>query len=633
MSGYMGKVLWVDLEHGTFREEPVPEQVYADYLSGVGLCAYYLSRRIPAGADPLGAENVLAFASGLLTGTGSLFSGRWLVAAKSPLTGTWGDANCGGTFSPAIKQCGWDAVFFTGVSPKPVYLYADNHGPQLRDAADLWGLDTADTETRLIDACSGDNSDRGSHKKKAEVACIGPAGERLSLISGICNDYGRIAARSGLGAVMGSKRLKALVLAGSRPVRCADRERVHRLSTLCRRKALVNIPMPPGKVNRLLGTFMRRVGFGYRMDGALLSMMWSKWGTSSMNQFSAESGDAPIKNWDGTNEEYPPSVSRGIDPDIIRRSEMRKYHCFECPLGCGGVCELDERTGGGRFTRTHKPEYESIIALSALNLSADMAPVFYMNELLNRAGMDTISAGGTIAFAIECFERGIIGTEDTGGLELRWGDGQAAARLAEMMVAREGIGDLLADGSKAAAAGIGNGSEEYAVTAGGQELPMHDPRNDPGYGVHYSVEPTPGRHTIGAWQYYEMYALWNVVPDLPKPAFLYSKAGKYEAGDEKVRMATTSSDFSNMYNGAGICLFGALLGIRRVPVFDWVNAAAGWDRTPEEYLTIGRRVRTLRQLFNIDQGIDPWALKLHPRASGRPPQDRGANKEIGRAHV
>ncbi|HQJ07843.1 MAG TPA: aldehyde ferredoxin oxidoreductase N-terminal domain-containing protein, partial [Deltaproteobacteria bacterium] len=223
--GYMGRILKVDLGRGTIAEEEVPDEMYERYLAGMGLAAHILYDGIPPGADPLGPDNILAFVSGLLTGTGSLFSGRWTAAAKSPLTGGWGDANCGGTFSPAIKRCGYDGIFFSGISEKPVLLYVKNDRAELRDASHLWGRDTTETEDML-------RADYGPH---ASVAVIGPAGERLSLISGISNDKGRLAARSGLGAVMGSKRLKAVVLDGKKRISVHNREEVHRLSRICNR--------------------------------------------------------------------------------------------------------------------------------------------------------------------------------------------------------------------------------------------------------------------------------------------------------------------------------------------------------------------------------------------------------------
>jgi aldehyde:ferredoxin oxidoreductase len=210
MKGYTGKILFVDLTSRTWHEETIPDEIYERYLSGLGLAAHVLYDRIPPGADPLGPDNVLGFVSGLLTGTGALFSGRWMVTAKSPLTGGWGDANCGGNFAPAIKQCGYDGIFVQGVADEPVYLYADGKTIEFRSALHLWGKDATETEAALIT--------ESGNPQRARVASIGPAGEKLSLISGIVNDRGRLAARSGLGAVMGSKKLKAILLVGSKPV-------------------------------------------------------------------------------------------------------------------------------------------------------------------------------------------------------------------------------------------------------------------------------------------------------------------------------------------------------------------------------------------------------------------------------
>ena len=218
---YTGKVLWVDLTRGTFSEETIPDDTYRKFLGGIGLGAALLYREMPPKADPLGPENILGFMAGLLNGTGSLFTGRWMAVGKSPLTGTWGDSNCGGTLAFAIKQCGYDGILFKGISKHPVYLLIDHHGPQLRDARHLWGKDAVETEDLLT-------AEYGQRKHPA-IATIGQAGENLSLISGIVNDRGRLAARSGLGAVMGSKKLKAVVLIGSRRVSSADPVRMRML--------------------------------------------------------------------------------------------------------------------------------------------------------------------------------------------------------------------------------------------------------------------------------------------------------------------------------------------------------------------------------------------------------------------
>lgn len=614
MTGFTGKILQVNLTTGECRDEPIPEHIYYNYLTGTGLAVRLLYERIPAGADPLGPDNILVFASGLLTGTGSLFTGRWMAAAKSPLTGTWGDANCGGNLSPAIKQCGYDAILVSGISEKPVFLRVDNKGGEILSAENLWGLDTVTTEERLATMARG--------KKKPAVACIGTAGEKLSLISGIVNHKGRIAARSGLGAVMGSKRLKAIVLEGSRPVRAADKTRMKELSNICRRKSR-GLPLPKGKVIKSLGKLMGKMKLVPAMNGKLFASLYQKWGTSSLNQFSIEQGDAPIKNWYGSSVDFPPKLSNSTDPDRVGARQKQKYHCYACPMGCGGLCGMTFRS---KEIETHKPEYESTVAFGGMLLNSDMDSIFFINELLNRAGMDTISAGGTVAFAMECFEKGLITSDQIDGIDLSWGNTQSIITVVEKMVKREGIGDLLADGAKSAARKLGGQSDTFAITAGGQELAMHDPRLDPGFGLHASVDPTPGRHTNGAQVYYELYALWKEVKSLSRVKPLILLKNRFIADKEKAVHAAAVSDFTAFYNGAGICMFGALCGVHRVPVFRWMNAATGWDRTPEDYMQTGRRIHTLKQLFNLKHGIDPADMKASPRSYGDPPLSDGPNK-------
>ncbi len=617
---YMGKVLRVDLSSGEIREEEIPDKVYEDYLAGLGLGAYMLYKYMPAGADPLGPDNMLGFVAGLLTGTGSLFTGRWMVVGKSPLTGGWGDANCGGTFSPAIKRCGYDGIFFTGISAKPVYLAIEKGKAELRDAADIWGKDALETEDLLMERAKG--------AKKPRVVCIGPAGEKLSLIAGICNDRGRMAARSGLGAVMGSKRLKAVVLSGTKKVEPHNREEMKRLSKKCNKWVQFQPPFISGPMTSYLGALLRILPTQMAQDGLLYKIMLRKWGTVSMNQTSVEMGDAPVKNWDGSNKDFGPKKSLPVNPDVFTDCEIVKYHCYSCPLGCGGICAIKDKTHN-EFSEGHKPEYESVLALGGLCMNENPDSIFYMNELLNRAGMDTISAGGTLAFAVECYQKAILTKEDTGGLELTWGNTDALIALLKKMIAREGIGDLLADGAKKAADRLGLNAKKYAVHAGGQELAMHDGRNDPGFNLHYSVEPTPGRHTIGSWLYYEMYQLWKKVKNVPKIGLfgmIYHKDKKYVADQTKAAMGAACSKYMSLLNGAGGCMFAAFLGAPRFPLFDWFNAATGWRKTPEEYMEIGRRIQTLRQAFNAKHGIEPKEFKVNSRAYGAPAQKEGANK-------
>lgn len=608
---YMGKILMVDLSNQTMTEEAIPDSVYKQYLSGMGLGAYVLYNRMPADADPLGPENILGFCSGFLTGTGSLFSGRWTLVGKSPLTGCWGDANCGGTFSPAIKHCGFDAIFFKGISSSPVYLHVKNGKTTLHDAVHLWGHDAIETEEIL----------KKQHGPKAAVAVIGTSGEKVSLISGVCSDKGRIAARSGLGAVMGIKKLKAVVLEGVKRIGAHDPAAMKRLSRHCNKWVNFPLPLTPGGIFARVGTFMRVTPVVFPQDGLLYKSILRKWGTGGMNQLSIEMGDSPLKNWNGSNRDFPLEKSKKINPDLIKDTEIVKYHCYSCPLGCGGICATK-----GKYSHTHKPEYESILALGGLCMNEDLDSIFYLNDLLNRAGMDTISAGATAAFAIECYEKGILTQKDTDGLELKWGNTEAMVALIKKMISREGIGDLLADGVKVAAGKIGKGSIEFAIQAGGQEPAMHDGRNDPGFNVHYSLEPSPGRHTLGAHLYYEMFQLWKRLKDLPKPSLLFTKDSKYKIDEEKARVAAACSKFMSLSNGAGMCMFGLFLGAKRIPTFDWLNAATGWKLQPEDYMLIGERIQTLKQAFNVKHGIEPKDNFMSSRALGKIPQKEGANK-------
>ncbi len=614
MPAYMGKVLWVDLTRKTFTEQVIEPEVYKKYLSGMGLAAHLLFDRIPPGADPMGPENVLGFVSGLLTGTPSLFSGRWMAVGKSPLTNTWGDANCGGFFSLTIKKCGYDGIFFTGQSPEPVYLWIGPGGPQLREAHDLWGKDTMETETLL--------RERHGEKRIPGVACIGQAGETLSRIAGISHDHGRMAARSGLGAVMGSKKLKAVVLTGARMVTAAEPERMRKLNEKVRRLTRLKIPLPASMMS-LLGKILRNPWISMRMDGILYLGILRKWGTVGLNQTSIEWGDAPIKNWSGSYQDFPTKKSQQISPRVITTWEQQKYHCLACPLGCGGTLKAN-----GEIPVSHKPEYETTLAFSGLVLNNDWDSVMLLNDLLNRAGMDSISAGATVATALEWFEEGILTVEDTGGLDLNWGNTPAIIALVRQMVSREGLGDVLADGAKAAAKKLKIEERRAVITAAGSEMAMHDPRLDPGFGLHASVEPNPGKHTTGAFIYYDMYRLWTKIKGLPRPPLFYNKKKSFNPSREMAQKSAAMSNFTNFYNGLGLCMFGMFLGVDRLPLFEWANAATGWDLRPEDYLEIGRRIQTLRQLFNIRQGIDPEKIRVSPRALGLPPLKHGPHKGV-----
>ncbi|HAF62957.1 MAG TPA: aldehyde ferredoxin oxidoreductase [Anaerolineaceae bacterium] len=624
MKGYTGKILSIDLSTGCYQVEAIPDKVYEEFLSGLGLGVYYLYRHIPAGCDPLGPDNILGFVSGLLTGTGSLMTGRWLAVCKSPLTGGWGDANCGGTLSPAIKRCGFDAIFIRGQAEQPVFILVENEVVSIHPAEDLWGKDAIESEEILLEKYK-------QWGKKASVAVIGAAGEKMSLLAGICNSGGRIAARSGVGAVMGSKNLKALVLCGNQPITASNPQQIKKLNKHytqnIRNQKLQN--MVSGSMFPTLGGILMGGKLTKRIPGMLYAGLLKKWGTNISNTLGMRCGDNPIMNWRGSVRQFTKRSFKHLNPDLITKTEIKKYGCYSCAIRCGGICQFKD-PDSGHTRETHKPEYETINAFGGLLMNTDLESIYKINDLLNRAGMDSISAGGTIAFALECYEQGLITHSDTGGLELTWGNAEAITELVRQMIHRNGFGAMLADGTRQAAQRIGKGADRFAIHAGGQEPGMHDGRLDPQLGLHYCVDPTPGRHTIGSGLYYNMMQLWRFTDAAPKPSLLYPRSREFEPSEENAVISVVSSCTKMVLDGAGGCLFALISGLHNWQLFDYLNATTGWQKTADDYLLIGRRIQTLRQMFNIREGIDPCQNNLHPRGLGNPPQTRGPlkNKEV-----
>ena len=618
MKSCMGHILEVNLSTGEIAKKAVPERVYNQVLSGKGLGAWYLYKNIPAGASPLGPDNILGFVSGALAGTGAPMCGRWMVVTKSPLTGGWGDSNCGGSFSPAIKKCGVDAIFFKGTSAKPVYLYMDDETCELRDAAKYWGMDAVEAEEKLIE-------DNKKNKAAPKAAVIGTAGEKLSLISGICNDGGRIAARSGVGAVMGSKKLKAVVLAGNNNIDCHDKEKIIEYSR--KLTAKIKKAYPPklmtGNTFSILGSVLGMLPKSMPMDGSTNIGPLNKWGSSVNTVMGVHSGDGPVKNWGGCPKDVK-TLAKDYNPDRLVPRETKKYHCSSCTLSCGSIISIND-IYNGEFAHTHKPEYETLNAFGALLANNNLESVLYINELLNRAGMDSISAGHSVAYAIECFENGLINTFQTGGLELKWGRHENIIKLVKMMIAREGIGDKLADGVKKAVENFGWDTGKYAMHIGGQEPGLHDPRQDLQLAVHLVTEAAPGKHTIGSSATYGNMAIWDICSWAP----VAKPAGKKEARipNEKLGVVSTAAAcYTMLVDGAGGCYYGQIMGTNNWKIVDYLNAASGLAMTGDEYMEIGRRIQILRTMFNIKHGITPTDRRLPPRMEGDPPLKNGPLK-------
>ncbi len=608
---FFGKLLWVDLSNESFKEEKLSDDIYRQYFGGYGLAVKLIYDHMKAKIDPLGGDSIIGFFPGLLTGTVAPFSGRYMVAGKSPLTGTWGDSNSGGYFGPEIKKCGYDAILFKGKSSSPKYIVIIDGNKEIIDASEIWGLDLIETDAKL----------KKKHGKFVKTVGIGQAGENLSLISGIADNKGRIAARSGLGALMGSKKLKMLVLKGNKKVLINNKDIFFNLVKKYNETAKISKPgLFTGLILKRVPNFaklLRIFKIGLSGSAGLIKQIYRTYGTCVANTLSAETGDSPIKNWGGIGMyDFPYKMSKDISAINIQKYKIRDYGCYSCPVQCGAILKVPELSR----EEITLPEYETCCAFGALLLNNDLISLFEINELCNRAAIDTISTGGTIAFAIECFENGILTTDDTDGLELTWGNSKAIIELVKKIIKREGIGDVLADGCKIAAEKIGKNSEKYAMTSLGSEIAMHDPRIFKSLAFTYAFDPTPGRHTAASIDFIDIGPIDKFQKGLTLPKG-WKKNEKLKVKGQKL-----TTCFHQAISSAGLCMFSTQFG--PYPFLDLVNSLTGWDMTVDEILKVGHRIQTLRQAFTLREGIDIAKNELPGRVTGHPPNEKGPTKGI-----
>ena len=553
--GYMGKLLFVNLSTGEIKEEPLDENICRNFIGGNGIGARMLYSLQKGGVDPLGPENILGILTGPFTGTIVPPGLRYMAVAKSPLTGGWGEANSGGFFGPNLKFAGWDGVYFTGISPKPVFLLLDDGKAELKDAAYLWGKDSYDTEDILM-----------AEYKDSRVICIGPAGEKLSLVSCIMTNHGSAAGRSGLGAVMGSKKLKAVVARGTKEVVIADKAAAQKF-IVAHIKTLKEVNPYTG-----LSPIERH----------------SKYGTSFTNYTAAHNGDAPVKNWGGIGVVDFPNRD-GLHPDVFAKLVEKGHGCWHCPIRCKAIMKA---SAGGEYqypAGIHRPEYETATSFGTLCLNGNTDSIIMVNDICNRAGLDTISSGSIIAFAIELYENGILTLKDTDGIDLRWGNHQAIVAMTRKLANREGVGDILANGVKRASEIIGKGSGQFAMHIGGQEVAMHDPKvMSPGLqgspAARYKMDATPGRHTT----LFGPYSFIN----------------------------------THFLNVTGLCHFGRWPENEELMVGVF-KSVTGWDYSWDDMLKTGERIVDMRHVFNLREGICELNRKVPPRIIGDPPQTVG----------
>jgi aldehyde:ferredoxin oxidoreductase len=565
-NGYVGKLLWVDLTNKTLKDEALDEKMGRLYLGGYGLGARIIYDRMKAGVDPLGPEAILGIMTGPATGTPFIGGSRYVVVGKSPLTGGWGDANSGGYFGPYLKFAGYDGVFFTGISARPVYLFINNGKAEIKDASHLWGKDTFETEDIL----------RAELGKDTEVACIGPSGETVSLIAAVMNNKGRAAARSGLGAVMGSKRLKAVAVKGKPgtvPVFDAAKAREARRTIL---------PQLTGHVGLL-----------------------REFGTPGIMVMMAMAGDSPVKNWTSSAVLDFPDVEL-IGGNKVVEQQGQKYACYQCPIGCGG--HMKESKGDYEYAEgAHKPEYETLAMFGSNCLNYNLNSITKVNDICNRAGLDTISSGSAMGFTIECYEKGLITKQDTGGIEMTWGNHRSIVAMTEKLAKREGFGNILADGIKRAAEKIGKGAENYAMHLGGQEYPAHDPKFGLQWAIEYRMDATPARHTQGP----------GMGPKVPAPEV----DPKTQLGRQPAHMIGANA--CHYIQALGLCTF-VCGGLPNLETFQtMVKANMGWDASADEIVKTGERIADMRHVFNLREGISPLKYHHPDRMAGRPPRTAG----------
>ncbi len=571
--GYHDRILRVNLSTREIGVEEPGEQFFRTYFGGWGLIAHYLLKELNPGADSLGPDNRLIFAPGIVTGAPLGGSGRHAVGAKSPLTGAFGAAEVGGFWGAELKRAGWDAIIVPGQAEEPVYLSIKDDQVEMQDAAHLWGKKTGEVEGILKEELEDEH---------VRVTQCSLAGENLVRFACVINDVNRAAGRTGLGAVMGSKKLKAIAVRGSGRVEVADAARVRE------------------QARWLSDHFMEEWTGGLHEHG-----------TDGGLSFLSQSGGLPTRNFqEGAFEGAEKITGKTMTETIL----VDRDSCFACPVYCKRRVRAENRyqvdpTYGG-------PEYETVGALGSCCGIDDLEAIAYGNQLCNAYGLDTISTGVTIAWAMECFERALLTPEDTGGLELKFGNTEAMVELIEQIAHRRGFGDLLAEGCLRAARQIGRETERYAMQVKGQEVPMHEPRIKFALDLGYATSPTGADHMHNIHDTsYE--AEGGAIRDMRSLGVLEPIPADY-LGPEKVRLAKYHIDWQVLYNCLGLCMF---MPYGKEQIREIVQGVTGWNSSVFELIKVGERALAMARAFNYREGlrakddVAPWRFST-PFESG-----------------
>ena len=588
MGGYAGNLLYVDLTSGRVQVKPLDMAFARKNIGGLGFGTRIFLDLIKSKPrfDALSADNPFILMTGPLTGCGMDATARWSVCSKSPLTGFWGEANVGGYFGSRLKLAGYDGIVITGAAQQPVYLYINDQQIELRDASAYWGKDVY----AVTDALTKDLRDQSS--KPGQVLTIGPAGEHRVRFANLINKKGHAAGRTGLGAVWGSKKLKAIYVAGSGKLDIAH----------------------PGKLKALRAQLNKIYA-----ESIYISSIQSA-GTPAHLDVGIISGDIPIKNWQMSDWE---DIDKLGPASIEEKIHAGGRTCYACTVACKKNAQV--KAGPYKIEKGPAPEYETVAAFGTMCLNADIESVAKANDICNRYGMDTISCGATIAFAIECFENGLLTTDETDGLELRWGNSAAIVAMAEKIGKNEGFGAVLAEGSAQAAARIGKGASRYLTTVKGLEAPMHDPRNAHGFGLAYGISPRGACHEASLVFEVEGGAMY--IPELP------ALADELPEGSEgRAELNVACQDYGMFFSHCAIfCNLGAA-PLNATQAVAMLNHVTGFDYTLEEVMKIGRRVwylkRGLTNLFGARAKDDRLPARLMTPLNEGPTQGSVPDMEL-----
>ena len=544
MFGYHGRFLDVDLSNGSVGTLELEEDLLKKFIGGASLAAHLIYDRVKPGMDPLAPDSPLVFATGPFTGTTIPMVSRSAVCGISPLTGIWGEATTGGVFPFRLKESGYDGIMVTGKADRPVYLWIQDGMAEIRDAAHVWGKDTYETQQILKEELK---------ESGLSVTCVGPAGENLVKYACIINDRGRAAGRCGLGALMGSKNLKAVAVSGKLRPDVASKDKLAELTRQAR--------------DTIASNFM--------------SVAFREYGTLMYMDLGMFLGDVPARYFSSS--VFP---TKGVTGEALRQAyTVGNYACHGCPIGCGRTLkhvseDLDEIDG---------PEYETAVAFGPLCMNYDLESIVMANHLCNAYGIDTISAGVSIAYAMHLFEQGIL-SEDRAGMKIEWGDGKAIVRLVEMIINRQGIGELLGKGTRSIAEELGADPMEAAHVKG-LEMPLHDARAFTGMAISYATGPRGACHLKG--DYYNV-DLGGGVPELG------IVAGDRLQSEAKAEMAARYQDFKDIFDSLLLCKFAPLT---LTQIAEMLSNVTGWDYSPADLHTVAERSVNIKRAINNRLGI------------------------------